>query len=160
MTVVVVEKTRGVRRDPAILAFLAVDDAFGVHERVTANVAVALGLSTRGDVLFLVPYLPLLATVFAVLWTTARLKSDLAGRIIRLALTLLAAAVVLRVARAAASASALTFTEWQRTLGDALMHDTELVAWVAVAAGLVLAQTARMSARTPRSGRDRPISST
>jgi hypothetical protein len=144
----------------ASLAFLAVDDAFGLHERVTATAAADLGVSGRGDVLFLVPYLPLLVGVFAILWMTAREGRDLGGRVIWVGIGLLVGGLCLRVLRALASTSGVEVAGWQRTLGNTAMHDAELLAWVAVAAGLVLVQTARTSARTPRAASDAAISST
>lgn len=144
----------------ALLAVVAADDAFGLHERLTEVVAGALGVSARGDVLFLLPYLPLLAAVAVTLLRIADSRPDLAGRVIRVALCLLALAVGLRLLRAGVIASGHAFSDRQRTLGDMLLHDTELVAWLVVGAGLVLAQTTRTSARTPRSSSDRRISST
>ena len=144
----------------ASLAFLAVDDASGLHERVTATAAAGLGVRARGDVLFLVPYLPLLGGVFAILWMTAREGRDLAGRVIWVGIGLLVGGLCLRVLRALASTSGIEVADWQRTLGNMAMHDAELLAWVAVAAGLVLVQTARTSARTPRAPSDAAISPT
>jgi hypothetical protein len=133
----------------AMLAFLAVDDAFGVHERVTNAAAVVLGAGAHGDVLFLVPYLPLLAAAFFLLWTAARESPQPASRTITLGLVLLATALGIRAVAALASLSGVTLAGWQRTVGTAALHDTELLAWIVVAVGLALLPGIRNRAWSP-----------
>jgi hypothetical protein len=140
----------------AILTLLAVDDAAGLHERVTAAIAGSLGVSGRGDALFLVPYLPLLALAFALLWAAAREARPPARTIIRLGLALLVAALVVRVISAFVAATGISVTAWQRTVGLAAMHDAEIAAWVLLASGLAYAATS--SALTPSDDNSAPIS--
>ena len=122
----------------AILAFLAVDDALGLHERVTIEAAGALGVDGDGDVLFLLPYLPLLFAAFALLWSAARESRDAAGRTLSLGLALLVAALGLRLVAALVSLSGIPLAGWQRTVGVAALHNAELLAWMFVAAGFVV----------------------
>jgi hypothetical protein len=126
----------------AILAFLAVDDAVGVHERVTAALAGSLNISGRGDALFLLPYLPMLAVAFGLLLAAAREAGPPARKLIRLGLALLAAGLALRVAAALVAAAGIALPSWQRTLGIAAMHDAEVAAWVLLASGLASAALA------------------
>jgi hypothetical protein len=123
----------------AIMAFLAADDASGWHERVTRTAAGELGVTSRGDVLFLVPYLPLLGLAFALLWRAARESRHPANRVITAGLILLAAALGVRAVAALVMFSGVTLESWQRTLGMAALHETELFAWIALAIGLALA---------------------
>jgi hypothetical protein len=136
----------------AILSFLAVDDAFAVHERMTDAAAAALGVSANGDVLFLAPYLPLLAAAFFLLWTTARESPRPASRTISLGLMLLAAALCFRAVAALASLTGTTLDGWQRTLGVAALHETELLAWILVAAGLAMLPALGKRAWSPPAG--------
>jgi hypothetical protein len=140
----------------AALAFLAVDDAAGLHERVTAATGTALGVHWGGDVLFLVPYLPLLAFVAVALWGAARHG----GAAIRTGVALLAASTAIRLAGALALLAGATLHGWERRAAGAAIHDAELAAWLLLAAGLLAAQTARTSARTPSAFSDSPISPT
>jgi hypothetical protein len=133
----------------ALLSFLAVDDAVAVHERVTNAAAVFLDVSAHGDVLFLVPYLPLLAAAFFLLRTAARESPQPARRTIRLGLVLLATALGIRALAALVSLSDVTLAGWQRSLGTAALHDTELLAWVVVAVGLALLPGIRNRAWSP-----------
>ena len=133
----------------AMLAFLAVDDALAVHEQVTNATAAVLDVSAHGDVLFLVPYLPLLAAAFFLLRTAARESPQPARRTITLGLVLLVTAIGIRAVAALASLSDVTLTGWQRTLGAAALHDTELLAWVLVAVGLALLPGIRNRAWSP-----------
>jgi hypothetical protein len=126
----------------AILAFLAVDDAFGVHERVTGAIAGWLGVSGRGDALFLVPYLPLLAAAFGLLWRAAQAAGRPARTIMRLGLALLVAGVAMRLAAAFVATAGISLAAWAKTLGVAAMHDAELAAWVLLASGLASALAA------------------
>jgi hypothetical protein len=132
----------------ALLAFLAIDDALGLHERMTTAVAGWLGVSGRGDALFLLPYLPLLAVAFGLLLSAAREAGPRARSVIHLGLALLATGLALRVAAALLAATGITPPPWQRTLGVAAMHDAELAAWVLLAFGL--ASAAAALGRSPR----------
>jgi hypothetical protein len=123
----------------AIMAFLAADDAFGWHERVTRAAAGELGVTSRGDVLFLVPYLPLLALAFVLLRQAGRESRHPANRVISAGLVLLAAALGVRAVAALVMFSGVALESWQRTLGIAALHETELFAWIALAIGLGLA---------------------
>jgi hypothetical protein len=123
----------------AIMAFLAADDALAFHERVSRAAATDLAVSARGDVLFLIPYLPLLSLAFFLLWRAAREARRPANRVIWIGLALLAAALALRALAALVMFSGLALAGWQRTLGMAALHDTELLAWIALAVGLALA---------------------
>jgi hypothetical protein len=131
----------------ALLAFLAIDDALGLHERMTAAVAGWLGVSGRGDALFLLPYLPLLAVAFGLLLSATREAGRQARAVMYFGLALLAAGLVLRVAAALVAATELMPAPWQRTLGVAAMHDAEVAAWVLLASGLASAASALAAER-------------
>jgi hypothetical protein len=121
------------------MVFLPADDAFGFHERVSCAAAADLAVSARGGMLFLIPYLPLVSLALFLLWRAAREARRPANRVIWIGLTLLAAALALRARTALVMFSGLALAGWQRTLGTAAMHDTELLAWIALAVGLALA---------------------
>jgi hypothetical protein len=142
----------------AILAFLAVDDGFGAHERVTRAAGAALDVSVHGDVLFLVPYLPLLATAFFLLCTAARESTQTASRLISLGLVLLASAIGLRAMAALVSLSHVTLASWQQSIGVAALHAIELLAWISVAAGLALPPVlGERASSPPRRIRERSV---
>jgi hypothetical protein len=117
----------------AILGFLAIDDAFGLHERVTSEVAARVALPNRADTLFLLPYLPLLGAAFWLLWTAAQTGGR---RRIRLGLALLAGALAARGVAALVLVGGASLAPSDRALGVAAMHDAELLAWVLLASGL------------------------
>jgi hypothetical protein len=117
----------------AILGFLAVDDAFGVHERVTSALAGRLAIADHADTLFLLPYLPLLGAAFWLLWTAA---ADTGRRRVRWGLALLVCALAARALAALVTATGLALAQWEKTLGLAAMHDAELLAWLLLASGL------------------------
>jgi hypothetical protein len=128
----------------AILAFLAVDDALALHERVTSAVAGRLAIADHADTLFLLPYLPLLGLAFWLLWTSA---VDVGRRRVRLGLALLVCALAARALAALVTATGLALAPWERTVGVAAMHDAELLAWLLLASGLA-ACVARPGRRT------------
>ena len=102
--------------------------------------------------LFLAPYLPLLAAAFFLLWTAARESPRPASRTISLGLMLLAAALCFRAVAAFASLTGTTLDGWQRTLGVAALHETELLAWILVAAGLAMLPAVGKRAWSPPAG--------
>jgi hypothetical protein len=143
------------RRAFALLAtifiFLAVDDALGLHERVTSAVGGWLDVSDHGDTLFLLPYLPPLAFAFGLLLTTARESGSPARGVMHLGLLLLAVTLATRVLAALMIASGITLERWEKALGVAVIHDTEIGGWLLVASGLASGVCARVTAfRTPR----------
>jgi len=83
-----------------------------------------------------VPYLPLLAVAFGLLWSAAQEAGRPARTIMHLGLALLAAALAARMLAGFVSATGITLASWERTLGVAAMHDAELAAWVLLASGL------------------------
>jgi hypothetical protein len=130
-----------------LLAFLAVDDAIGLHERISADVAGWLGVTGRGDVLFLVPYLPLVAVAFGLLLMAARTAGKPARTVMYLGLALLVAAVSARLLAGLVAATGISLPSWEKTLSVAAMHDAELAAWVLLAFGLA---SAAALGRSPR----------
>jgi hypothetical protein len=120
----------------AALAFLAVDDAVGVHERFTHAAASVLGVSARGDALFLVPYLPLIVLAAAALIACARDARGEIRLLLSTAIALLAASALFRIAVALLLAAGATADGWQKSLGGAAIHDAELAAWLLLAAGV------------------------
>jgi hypothetical protein len=119
-----------------LLAYLAIDDAAGLHERITSVIADWLAVSGRGDALFLLPYLPLLAVACGLLWSAAREAGRPARSLMYLGLALLAAGLAARVLAAVVAATGITLADWEKTLGLAAMHEAELAAWVLLASGL------------------------
>lgn len=136
----------------AIVAFLALDDAFGVHEQISDAMAAAIGIGKHGDVLFLIPYLPLCAAAVWILWSAAREAPPRAGRTLVLGLALLAAAVGLRALAALVSFADVSLDGGLRSVGVAALHDTELLAWIAVAVGLALLPVVTGAATSRRTG--------
>ena len=127
----------------AMLAFVAVDDAVAVHERITHFAAAALGISGRGDALFLVPYLPLIALAGLALVACVRDSRGAVRLLLTSAAALLAASAVFRVGVALLLASGATADGWQKSVGGAAIHDAELAAWLLLAAGVAASTTRR-----------------
>lgn len=127
------------------LTFLTVDDAVGLHERVTAAAAGAWHLGTHGDAAFVVAYLPLLAGGFAVMWAAARDAATDAARALFMGLALIAFALSVRVAGALLYAAGVGPSDSERTVGLGSMHGAEIAGWALVATGL--GWTALRSAR-------------
>lgn len=134
----------------AVLAFLSLDDAVGVHEELTSEVVHGLDVPTSvGRALWPMLYLPLLAFVVISLW---RLAADAPQRIrgpILLGLALLAAAV------AGETMSSLWWDEESRPLIDdlevAVEEGAELAAWILIATafgGIVVNRLLRMGGAT------------
>jgi hypothetical protein len=120
----------------AVLAFLAVDDAVAVHERFTHFAASTLGVSARGDALFLLPYLPLIALAAIALLACARDAHGDVRALLSTSIALLAASLGFRVAVALLLAAGATADSWQKAVGGAAIHDAELAAWLLLAAGV------------------------
>ncbi len=126
-----------------VLAFLAVDDAVGVHERFTHFAASALGLSARGDALFLLPYLPLIALAAVALLACAREARGEVRLLLSASIGLLAVSAAGRVAVALLLAAGATADGWQKSIGGAAIHDAELAAWLLLAAGVAAGASQR-----------------
>jgi hypothetical protein len=120
----------------AALAFLAVDDAVALHERITHFAAAELGVSGRGDALFLGPYLPLIALAAVALVACVREARGEIRLLLTTAVALLAASAAFRVGVAALLATGATADGWQKSVGGAAIHDAELAAWLLLAAGV------------------------
>jgi len=140
---VVVLATRG-RRNlrlllAASLAFVAADEAFGLHERVAADLDARALASLDWTSAALVGYTVLLGLVAVLLLLEIR-----ASRRVRLPTMLLAgvlllvAALAARFGGAALSAADALPTGGARHAGEAAMHAFDLMGWTLVAAGLLV----------------------
>ena len=127
----------------AVLAFVAVDDAVAIHERITHAAAAALGVSGRGDALFLLPYLPLIALAALALLACVRESRGEIRLLLSTAVALLAASAAFRVGVALLLATGATADGWQKSIGGAAIHDAELAAWLLLAAGFAASATRR-----------------
>ena len=118
------------------LGFLAFDDAVGLHERVSRKIALAVGISDRADVLFLVPYLPLVVVTFVLLaWIAAR-SGGAGSSTMGFGLALLGAAIGGRLLASALAALGLTPGRAVVELGRAGLEVAQIGGWALLAAGL------------------------
>jgi hypothetical protein len=122
-----------------LVAFLAVDDLSNLHDRLGSAFARTLPepLDRLGDWSTPVLYLPLLAATFGLLWSLGTRVPPASARQIRVALALLAAAVVLRVLIGILEIRGYHASEGMRAIGVAVLEAPELAAWTLVAAAFV-----------------------
>jgi hypothetical protein len=131
----------------AVLAFMAVDDAVAVHERATHFAASVLGVSARGDALFLVPYLPLIVLAAVALLACMRESHGEIRLLLSTAIGLLVASAAFRIVVALLLAAGATADGWQKSIGGAAIHDAELAAWLLLAAGVAAGASGPRPAR-------------
>jgi hypothetical protein len=136
----------------AILVFFSLDDTVRIHETGTYQVMEKItGIEHR--LLWPMLWLPLLATAFLVLWTTARRATASAGRMIRLALGLLVAAVFLEVSALPIAPEGDVIAGWPYALEVVVEEGAELAAWILVALGLTAMLVHTLAAGAPTRGR-------
>jgi hypothetical protein len=119
-----------------VLAFFALDEIAGIHERVAVEVGSWMGRSESWDsVLWPVLYLPLAAVVLFCLWRCALVAPSSNSRLLVTAAALLVAAVVLEIASAPFS-TAETAGGVVHKVEGAFEEGFELVAWGLIAIAL------------------------
>lgn len=119
-----------------LLAFLAVDEFFAVHEPLGVRAAAALGLSADYDsVLWPVVYLPLVGLVLLLVVRLAREGPDDIGPLLLTGLACLVAAVVLEVVSYPFS-TAVTGPGPVHALEGAVEEGLELAGWGLLASAL------------------------
>ena len=116
------------------LAFLSLDDAIGLHERLAEHSVEILDAEVSLQrVVWPLVYLPLLAFVFVILWRMARCGSP-TSIALKAGLFLLAAAIVAELT------SALYVEEgvdtWPAAIEVAFEEGAELAGWILIAGGL------------------------
>ena len=121
----------------ALLAYLSVDELAGFHERLGTAIAPHLPgpLSGLGDRVTPLIYLPLIGTVFVLLWVVAARGTAGAG-LLRWGLGLLTGAILIRLAAAGVKLAGDQVSGPARDVGAALDQAFQLAAWLLVAAGL------------------------
>jgi hypothetical protein len=119
-----------------ILAFLALDDAIGLHERIGDAASTLVGHSRAGDALYLIVYLPIVGVAFGLLVRAMRESARELRSVMAAGMVLLVAAVVTRLLAGAALALGLTFAAWQRAIGVVAMQGAELASWLLLSTGL------------------------
>jgi hypothetical protein len=131
------------RRFEAILgllvAFLAVDDLTNLHDHLGSAFASTLPgtLDRLGGWSTPVLYLPLLAATFGLLWLRGMRAARAPARQIRAALSLLAAAIALRVLVGVLEVRGFHASEGVREIGIAILEGAELGAWTLLAGAFV-----------------------
>jgi hypothetical protein len=136
----------------AILIFFSLDDTVRIHETGTYQVMERItGIEHR--LLWPMLWLPLLATAFLVLWTTARKVTAPAGRMIQLALGLLVAAVFLEVSALPIAPEGDVIAGWPYALEVVVEEGAELAAWILVALGLTATLVSTLAAGPPTRAR-------
>jgi hypothetical protein len=133
-----------------LLAYLAIDDALGLHEQVGAALARGLAVADSGDMLFMLPYLPLLAAAFALLLMAARELPPMPRRVMYAGLALLVGTVAVRAMAGLVGTTSLTVEEWQKAIGVAVMNDAELAAWLLLLGGVCASRASSVSTRRSR----------
>ena len=124
----------------AAAAFLSFDEVVIVHERIGIKVTEALDLSnTYLRIAWPIVYLPLLATVAAILFQLARTSTDPVRSLLGIGLALLAAAVGLEIGGLALDLiPTLTETSWLYTMEIALEEGAELAGWILLTTGVAV----------------------
>lgn len=121
-----------------LLAFLAVDEYFVVHERIGVGTTRLLGLSDDWDsVVWPIVYLPLLLAVVVLLVDASRHSPRVPGRLVLLGIASLGAAVVLEIASAPFS-TAETAGGVVHAVEGAFEEAAELGGWGLIAIGLLV----------------------
>ena len=118
-----------------LLAFLSLDDAVEIHERLSAEAGRFLDFPHSSRLFWPMVYFPLLAATFMLLWSLVRHALPQAQRVVRLGLLLLVAAVALE------AASPLVMVGWDHgdvpyELQAVVEEGLELGGWVLIAAGV------------------------
>lgn len=119
----------------ASIAFLSLDDALSLHERLAERSVDVLDLEfSLQRVVWPVVYLPLLALVFVILLRMAHQHSGWTGTALKAGLLLLAAAILAELT------SALYVDDgedsWPNTLEVTLEEGLELAGWILIAGAL------------------------
>jgi len=124
----------------AAAAFLSFDEVVIVHERIGLKVTEALDLSnTYLRIAWPIVYLPLLATVAAILFQLARTNTDPVRSLLGIGLALLACAVGLEIGGLALDLiPTLTETSWLYTMEIALEEGAELAGWILITTGVAV----------------------
>jgi len=121
----------------AVLAFFALDEVAGLHERIAVEVGELMGLSDSWDsVLWPVLYLPLAAVVLFGIWRCAVAAPPPNARLLLMAGALLVSAVVLEIASAPFSTASTAGGAVHKVEG-AFEEGFELVAWGFIALALL-----------------------
>jgi hypothetical protein len=120
-----------------LIGYLAVDEVVGIHEQIGTAIAAHLPgiLENLGDRVTPVIYLPLLGMVFALLWEMGG-KGVEGGRLIRVGLTLLVGAILIRLAGAGVRLASGQVNGSIRPVAVAADQAFQLVGWALVATGL------------------------
>lgn len=125
----------------AIFAFFSFDDFIRLHERIAAGVE-SLGVDESlqlGRLIWALAFFPLLALTAGLLWAlTSSLAADEAS-MLRLALGLLVAAVLLEAASPALFAFGLDHKDWQYETEVVVEEGAELAGWIWIATALMAA---------------------
>jgi hypothetical protein len=124
----------------AAAAFLSFDEVVIVHERIGLKVTEALDLSnTYLRIAWPIVYLPLLATVAAILFQLARTNTDPVRSLLGIGLALLACAVGLEIGGLALDLiPTLTETSWLYSMEIALEEGAELAGWILITTGVAV----------------------
>jgi hypothetical protein len=143
------ERARPLLGLSAVLAFLSVDDALGIHERVSNRIGDWLpSVGELNRVIWPLVYLPLLAYVFVVLVVLAHGLRPTPARLVRVGLALLVAAVVLEMASQLLFASGLDRGDLGYEVEAALEEGAELAGWMLLTVGLAVGVTAAAADRS------------
>ena len=122
-----------------LIAFLAVDDLINLHDQAATAFAGALPepFDRLGAWSMPILYMPLLAATFALIWSHGtRARPELAHQV-QAALTLLTAAVVLRLLVGLLEIRGFHASERIRVIGIATLEGAEVGAWSLIAAAFV-----------------------
>jgi hypothetical protein len=121
-----------------VFAFFSLDDAILLHERLSDWSVHTVGLSETWDsVIWPALYLPFAGVAAVLLAGVARVAPPRAGRFILIGLFLLLSAVAAEVLSAPTSGPE-TASGWGHALEGAYEEGAELMAWILIAAGLIV----------------------
>jgi hypothetical protein len=119
-----------------ILIFFSLDDTIRIHETGTYKAMAAItGVEHR--LLWPMLWLPLLATAFLVLWTTAARAAAPARNLIRIGLVLLVCSVGLEISALPIQPEGAEIATWPYALEVVLEEGAELAGWILIALGLM-----------------------
>jgi hypothetical protein len=120
-----------------VLAYFSLDDAIALHERFVHRHVHSLGpIDDAAGIVWPVVYLPMLVVAFGLLWTLASFFTERSGRLVRVGLLMLVAAVLAEfVAVAFKQGSGHDTLRYH--LEVVVEEGLELAGWVVVATGVI-----------------------
>ena len=139
----------------ATFFFLSMDDAITLHERIVHSRVESLGpIDDGARVVWPLLYLPVLAAAFVLAWTLAQVVPQRVGRLLRIGLVLLVAAIAIEIAAAGLVEAGYESDSFVHNVEVAVEEGLELSGWMLVATALFAAAIAWAAPARPNKGQE------